>query len=345
MNSKWQVRMATRQTHKPILVLGAGSWGSALALLLHRQGVPVRWWTNALEQAQQVNTLHENPVYLPGVDIPHDLVLSDDLPALLDGIEDVLIVVPSFAFYETLLRLKSIRPQGLRLAWATKGLEPNKRELLHDVVASVYGADAPMAVISGPSFAKEVAVACPTAVSIACNNDDFLADLMQRMHSAFFRMYQNTDLTGVELCGVVKNVMAIGVGICDGLGLGANTRCALITRGLAEMTRLCVAVGGQAETAMSLAGVGDLILTCTDNQSRNRRFGLALGQGKSIESAQQTIGQAIEGYANAQQLFDLAEKFEVDAPIIRCLFDILYRNAPIQEQVAILMGRDARVEY
>ena len=330
-------------THKPLLVMGAGSWGTALAMLAHRHGNPVRWWTFDEAQAASVNAAGENTPYLPELPLPDDLRLSTDLPALLEGVDDVLIVVPSFAFTSTLELLKSLRPTGLRLAWGTKGLDRETHALLHDVVSSVYG-DTPMAVISGPSFAREVALEYPTAVSLASNDTDFADSLVSRFHGTSFRLYVNSDLTGVELCGVVKNVLAIGVGMCDGLGFGANTRCALITRGLAEMERLCNALGGQSQTAMSLAGVGDTILTCTDNQSRNRRFGLALGQGKSIDETKDSIGQAIEGYFNAQQLYDLARQYGVETPIIDCIYRVLYAGAPVAEQVDALMGRGAKSE-
>lgn len=325
--------------------MGAGSWGTALALLLHRHGIPVVWWTHNEAQAQTINATHENKSYLPGVELPSGLILSSDLVGCLDGVDDVLIVVPSVAFLETINRLKQLRPNNLRLVWGTKGLDVDSHHLLHEVVSHLYGPETSMAVISGPSFAKEVAVGVPTAVSLACNDPDFAADLVAMFHGSTFRVYANPDLTGVELCGVVKNVLAIGVGICDGFNLGANTRSALITRGLAEMTRLCLALGGQSQTAMSLAGVGDVILTCTDNQSRNRRFGLMLGQGISADEAKAMIGQAIEGYANARQLYELAQQHEVDTPIINATYRILYEGALIQTQVDILMGRDSKTEY
>lgn len=337
--------MVTQPTHKPILVMGAGSWGTALALLLHRHGVAVKWWTHNESQALAINAAHENERYLPGIDVPTDLKLSSDLEGALEGVDDVLVVVPSVAFLETINRLKQLRPNGLRLVWGTKGLDADSHQLLHEVVSHLYGPDMAMAVISGPSFAKEVALGIPTAVSLACNDPEFTADLVARFHGSTFRVYANPDLTGVELCGVVKNVLAIGVGICDGFGLGANTRSALITRGLAEMTRLCLALGGQSQTAMTLAGVGDVILTCTDNQSRNRRFGLMLGQGSTAEAAKAEIGQAIEGYANVRQLYELAMQYQVDTPIINATYRILYGGAPIQAQVDVLMGRDPKSEY
>ncbi|PHQ81492.1 MAG: glycerol-3-phosphate dehydrogenase [Coxiella sp. (in: Bacteria)] len=242
-----------QQTHnKPILVLGAGSWGTALALLLFRNGNTVRLWSYDPQQVAQLNTLHENPAYLPGIELPPDLFISNDLEALLDGVDDVLIVVPSCGFSDAVKQLKAIRPEGLRIAWGTKGLDPDTHQMLSDVVREIYHPDVSLAVISGPSFAKEVALLMPTGLSLAGNDDAFNSDLIDRLHSPMFRVYLNPDLIGVELCGVVKNVLAITVGISDGIGLGANARSAIITRGLAEMSRLCSALGGQEQTLMSL---------------------------------------------------------------------------------------------
>lgn len=339
-----------RRTNKPILVLGAGSWGTALALLLQRNAVEthsgheIRLWSYDAKQVETMTMLHENPVYLPGVEIPSDLVVSHDLAAMLEGVDDVLIVVPSFAFLDTLKKLKELRPQGLRLAWGTKGLESNTHHMFHDVVTAEYGADTPMVVLSGPSFAKEVAMSLPTAISLAGNNAEFTEFMRERLHSPMFRVYVNEDLPGVELCGVVKNVLAIAVGASDGMGFGANSRSALMTRGLAEMSRLCQAVGGSEKTVTSLAGVGDVILTCTDDQSRNRRFGLAIGRERSITAAQADIGQAIEGYNNLKPLYELAKQYNVDMPIVSSLYRVLYENADIKDEVLVLMARDPSSE-
>jgi glycerol-3-phosphate dehydrogenase (NAD(P)+) len=326
-------------------VLGAGSWGTALALLLDRTGNEVRLWSYDQEQVNMLNTLHENATYLPGIAIPESILVSNDLEAMLEGIEDILIVVPSFAFFDTLKKVKAVKPDGLRIAWGTKGIDPETHQLLGDVVTSHYGANTSMAVLSGPSFAKEVALGMPTAVSLAGNDEVFNNDLIARMHSEMFRVYHNSDFIGVELCGVVKNILAIAIGVSDGVGFGANARSALMTRGLAEMKRLCLALGGDENTLMSLAGIGDLVLTCTDDQSRNRRFGLLLGRERNIESAKKEIGQAIEGYSNTKQLFHLMHEHGVDMPIADCLYRVMYEEADIREQVEILMGRDPRAEH
>lgn len=331
-------------TQDPILVLGAGSWGTALALLLHANAVPVRLWSHDENQVALINKLHENPAYLPEMPLPQDLRISHHLVELLEGVNDVLIVVPSAAFLEVILQLKSLRPQGLRIAWGTKGFDPHSHLMLHDVVAQYYGKHTPIAVLSGPSFAKEVASLLPTAVSLAGNDEAFNESLIKRLHSRTFRVYLNGDVVGVELCGIVKNALAIMVGMSDGLGFGANARSALMTRGLSEMSRLCLAIGGRAETLMSLAGVGDLILTCTDDQSRNRRFGLALAKSHDVAVAIKSIGQAIEGYSNAKQLYQLAQQHQVTMPIIECLYRILYEGANVKEQALLLMERSPKDE-
>ena len=301
----------------PIAVLGAGAWGNALATLLARNGQPVRLWdVNAelIAQKQSENTIE-------------NLAPVTELKAAVADVRDVCLVVPSFAFRSVLQDLKSMMPDDVRFVWGTKGLNPENAGFLHEVVFEVFSKQTPIAVLSGPSFAKEVVQAMPTVVSLAGNNADFLNDLSQRFNSDTFEVDVSTDMVGVQLCAVVKNVMAIATGISDGLGFGTNTRCALITRGMAEMADLCAALGGDRDTVMSLAGVGDLILTCTDNQSRNRRFGLAVGEGLDAEAALKKIGESVEGYYNVNQLFDLAKNNQVEMPIAEHVYRILYKSA------------------
>lgn len=262
----------------PIAVLGAGAWGTALAILLARNGQHVCLWDHDTARLTVMKTERMHPWSLPGVPFPDTLSIALELEEAVRDVTDICLVIPSHAFRKVLVRLKSMVSLDVRFVWGTKGLDPETGSFLHETIASVFSPSTPIAVLSGPSFAKEVALHSPTAVSLACSDNAFLKSLTARFHNGHFRVYQNSDLIGVQLCGVVKNVMAIAVGISDGMGFGANTRCALITRGLAEMSRLCVALGGSRETMMSLAGVGDLVLTATDNQSRNRRFGLAIGQ-------------------------------------------------------------------
>lgn len=324
----------------PIAVLGAGAWGSALAILLARNGQPVRLWDH---DSKPLLKMQSERVFLD-VALPENLSIEIELENAVRDVRDICLVVPSHAFEKVLIRLKPIVSSNVRFVWGTKGLNPETGELLHHSVETIFSKNTPLAALSGPSFAKEVVMNLPTAVSLAGNNRDFLTSLSKRFNSDYFFVYFNSDLIGVQLCGVVKNVMAIAVGMSDGMGFGANTRCALITRGLAEMSHLCVALGGKSETVMSLAGVGDLILTCTDNQSRNRRFGLNIGKGLSADNALKEIGQSIEGYYNAKQLFQLAKKNNVLMPISDQVYKILYENGEARSILSKLLDQESVVE-
>jgi len=333
----------TARTH-PITVLGAGSWGTALALLLARNGQETRIWSNESDHVAEMRAERVNRRYLPEDSFPENLAVYDDLAASLADVTDLLIVVPSFAFHSVMNQLKPfIDCKKHRIAWGTKGLSDDK-SLLHEVVEQVLGPNMPMAVMSGPSFAREVAADLPTAVSLASNNKAFLTDLVTRLHSPHFRVYVNDDMIGLECCGAVKNVLAIGTGISDGLKLGSNARAALITRGLTEMGRLVHVMGGQQETVTGLAGLGDLVLTCTDNNSRNRRFGLALGAGKDRETAEKEIGQAIEGLYNADQVYQLAKAHGIEMPITHQVYRILHENLDPKTAVQALLERAPKSE-
>jgi len=328
----------------PITVLGAGSFGTALALLLARNGNQVRLWGNESDRMQQLKSKHENEYYLPGFALPDNMAVFTDLAKSLEGVQDILIVVPSHAFTSILKKIKPLVPDNVRIAWGSKGLDPQTQDLLHVRVADIFSKDTPMVVVAGPSFAKEVAANLPTAVSIASNNPEFCQDCVERFHNDRFRVYVNSDMIGVELCGALKNILAIAVGIADGLSLGANTRAALITRGLAEMSRLCEALGGHRTTLMGLAGVGDLVLTCTDNQSRNRRFGLAVGQGKTQAQALEEIGQAVEGLQNVKQVHLLSKKLHVDMPIVEQVYQVLEKGVSPSHVLSELLERAPKRE-
>lgn len=328
----------------PIAVIGAGSWGTALSLLLARNGNIVRLWGHERDEMALLQQQRENKHFLPGFSFPNNLQPCMELDEALDGVRDVLMVVPSHAFRSVLENIKKCGNADLRFAWGTKGIDAENLDVIGKVIAEVFSEDTPAAVLSGPSFAAEVAADMPTAVSLAGNDEQFLQDCVERFHSDRFRVYLNPDFIGVQLCGAIKNVLAIAVGIADGLKLGANTRSALMTRGLAEMSRLCEAMGGQQKTLMSLAGAGDLILTCTDNQSRNRRFGLSIGQGMESEAALQKIGQAVEGLKNAKQVHLLAQKFKVDMPITEQVYRVLYESASAQDVLTELLERAPKVE-
>lgn len=297
-----------------------------------------------LDLLEVMATDRENARYLPGVSFPPDLLAYPDIKECLDGVRDILVVVPSHGLRETLTTIRPILGPQTRVCWATKGFELHSGKLPHQVAAEVLGSDRPMAVLSGPTFAKEVAAGLPTAMTIAANDSDFAAALAEALSSDNFRAYTSDDMIGVEVGGAVKNVLAIGAGMSDGLGFGANTRIALITRGLVEMTRLGVALGAKQETFMGLAGMGDLVLTCTDNLSRNRRTGLAIASGKTAEEAQQDIQQVVEGVLAAEAVNEVAEKLGIEMPICRQIYRILYEGADPREAVGALMSRELKPE-
>ena len=328
----------------PIAVIGAGSWGTALALLLARNGNETRLWGNEADNQAFMQKYRVNERYLPEYPFPDSLVVTTTLAECVEGAQDILLVVPSHAFRIVLKELKDLVSSDARLAWATKGLDPKTKQLLHEVVKEELSPDTPVAVLAGPSFAKEVAANQPTAVSLAGNNESFILDCIERFHNDRFRIYVNDDMIGVQLFGALKNILAIAVGIADGLHFGANSRAALITRGLAEMARLNEALGGQAKTLLSLAGVGDLVLTCTDDQSRNRRFGLAIGVGADADAARATIGQEVEGLSNTKQVHELAQSLSVEMPIIEQVYNILMKGQSPKDVVAELLERAPKHE-
>lgn len=286
----------------------------------------------------------ENSRYLPGVSFPPNLKAYPDLEKCLDGVRDVLVVVPSHGLRDTLRRIEPLLGQQSRVCWATKGFELHSGRLPHQAAAEVLGSERPMAVLSGPTFAKEVAAGLPTAMTIAANNGAFAEELAKALSSDNFRAYTSDDIIGVEVGGAVKNVLAIGAGMSDGLGFGANTRIALITRGLVEMMRLGVALGARRETFMGLACMGDLVLTCTDDLSRNRRMGLALARGMSVEAAKEEIQQVVEGVLAAEAVKEVAGELGIEMPICNEVYRILYEGAAPREAVSALMGRQLRSE-
>lgn len=327
-----------------VAVLGVGSWGTALALTLAQNGANVHLWGHDAQEVAPLIAQRENRRYVPGIVFPATLRVGTDLASALADAELVLIVVPSHAYRATLQRLQPLLPTACGIAWATKGLEPSTGSLLHEVAEQVLGSAWPLAVISGPSFAGEVAHGLPTAVTVAATDQHYAHRVAARLHGANLRTYTSADMVGVELGGAIKNVLAIAAGIADGLGFGANARAALITRGLAEMTRLGLALGGQLETFMGLAGIGDLVLTCTDNQSRNRRFGLAIGQGMELTAALAHVGQVVEGAATAQEILRLAQRHGVEMPIIEQVEQVLYHGQNPRQAVEVLLARDLKPE-
>src|SRR5271155_421749 len=324
-------------------VVGAGSWGTALAIQCARAGHPPHLWGRDAALAESMRAARRNARYLPDAEFPPSLEPVADLAAALAGVRDVLVAVPSHAFRATLLAIEPLIEEYARIAWASKGFEMTSGLLPHEVAREVFGSR-PGAVLSGPTFAREVGAGLPTAMTVASRDADFAKELALRLSGPEFRAYTQSDIVGVEVGGAVKNVIAIGAGVADGMGFGANTRVALITRGLAEMTRLGLRLGAQRDTFMGLAALGDLVLSCTDDQSRNRRFGMALGSGESLAQAQGAIHQVVEGVPAARAVHDVAQRLDVDMPICREIYGIMYENKPVRDAVQALMGREVRSE-
>ncbi len=336
--------MATVNQTSPIAVLGAGSWGTALAIHLADAKHDVLLWGNEAEHIQLISEQRCNQQFLPDVSFPDSLQLTDSLEQALASPAWILIAIPSHAYRSFLQENAHLFTENVGIAWASKGLEVGTGKLIHQVIAEELPHCKKLAVMSGPTFAGEVARHLPTAITVASKSESFSQQITDDLHSGRFRVYLSSDLIGVELGGSFKNVLAIAAGAVDGLGFGANTRAALITRGLAEMMRLGEVMGGQRETFMGLAGVGDLILTCTDNQSRNRRTGLLLAQGKTQEQVRKEIGQEIEGIKTAKEVVKLARQYNVEVPISEQVYRVLYENCPIEEAVRTLLSRKSTQE-
>ncbi|WP_439437337.1 NAD(P)H-dependent glycerol-3-phosphate dehydrogenase [Salinivibrio costicola] len=328
-----------------IVVLGAGSYGTALAISLARNGANVVLWGHDSRHLAQLEIDRANQAFLPGVAFPDSLVLCADLSVAVNASRDLLVVVPSHVFGQVLGQIRPYLRADSRVCWATKGLEPETGRLLQEVAREQLGDSRSLAVLSGPTFAKELAAGMPTAISVSSPDPEFVRDLQETIHcQQSFRVYGNHDFIGMQLGGAVKNVIAIGAGISDGIGFGANARTALITRGLAEMTRLGEALGASRETFMGMAGLGDLVLTCTDNQSRNRRFGLALGQGEGVQAAQDNIGQVVEGFRNTKEVWALAQRAGVEMPIVEQIYQVLYQDKLAHHAARDLLARDKKSE-
>ncbi len=336
--------MSVADPGHPIAVLGAGSWGTALAIHLARAGHNVLLWGNEAEHIKLLSEQRCNHQFLPDFTFPDTLQLTADLAQALASPAWVLIAIPSHAYRPFLQKNAHLFTEDMGIAWASKGLEQGSGKLIHQVIGEELPQCKRLAVMSGPTFAKEVAENLPTAITVASESDDFCAELTHYLHSGCFRAYRSSDMIGVELGGSMKNVLAIAAGAADGLGFGANTRAALITRGLAEMMRLGKVMGAHRETFMGLAGMGDLILTCTDNQSRNRRTGLLMSQGKTLEQVHSEIGQAIEGIKTAKEVVELARKYKVEVPISEQVYRVIYENLPINEAVHTLLSRKSSKE-
>jgi glycerol-3-phosphate dehydrogenase (NAD(P)+) len=336
--------VSARELNVPVAVLGAGSWGSALAIQFARNGRTVRLWGRDRERLMAMAASRRNERYLGDTPFPASLEVETELRRALAGARDVLVAVPSTGLRAVLTQVAPLLLPEMHVAWATKGFELDTLLLPHQVAREVLGDQRRIAVLSGPTFAREVGEGLPTAMTVASPDAHYAQQLARELSSANFRAYSSTDIMGVEIGGAVKNALAVGAGLSDGLGFGANTRVALITRGLKEMTRLGVALGAHTDTFMGLAGLGDLVLTCTDDQSRNRRFGLLLARGLGAEAALAQIGQAVEGFAAASAIHAVAAAAQVEMPLCNMVYRVLYQQLPAQDAVRELMSRPIKSE-
>lgn len=322
-------------------MLGAGSWGTALALALAPRFEQVRLWSHDAERAHSMATARENKAHLPGFRLPHNLTVHSDSVPALKGAEIVMYVIPSQYLRSTARLFREHLPSEARLVSATKGLEEHSLCRMSEVIKEelTTGRERAVAVLSGPAFAKEIAAGELAALVIASESQTLAEEMQHALATPQLRLYASTDALGVEVGGALKNVIAIGAGVCSGLGLGSNTTAALVTRGLAEMTRLAVKMGGQPRTLSGLAGLGDLVLTTTGSLSRNRYVGVQLGQGQKLSEILRTINSVAEGVGTCRAAYQLGQQENVDLPIINKMHEVLYREKDPREAIRELMDR------
>jgi glycerol-3-phosphate dehydrogenase (NAD(P)+) len=325
-------------------VLGAGSWGTALSMQLVRSGARVVLWDWDTAHVEAMRLAGRNEQFMPEHPLPPGLTLETRLEAAVRAGDEILIVVPSHAFSGVVEQIRPWLASGQGIAWATKGLDPGTGQFLHEPAQRILGTERPMAVVTGPSFATEVAADLPTAITVAGTDPDYCGRIARALHSGNFRAYTSDDILGAELGGSVKNVLAVATGICDGMGLGDNARAALITRGLAEMMRLGRAIGAREATLIGLAGMGDLVLTCTGDLSRNRRLGLALGSGKTVDQAVRDIGQVVEGVKTSEEVWRLARRHGVEMPISEQVYGIIHDGRDPYACLRDLLSREQKQE-
>lgn len=328
-----------------VAVLGAGSWGTALAVLLARNGAITTLWGRDRDQMAAMAATRRNQKYLPDAEFPPTLALSADLAEAVRDADVVLVVTPSHAFAKVVAEIVPHLRAGVGVAWATKGFDPASGRFLHEVAADLLPPGTELAIVTGPSFAKEVALGLPTAVTVHSDSERFAQRVAQLLHSPKFRAYTGNDVIGAELGGAMKNVLAVATGVADGMQLGLNARAGLITRGVNEMLRLAAALGGKPETIMGLAGVGDLVLTCTGDLSRNRRLGLALGRGKRLREAVAEIGQVVESVETVNQVMRLGQAHDVELPITEQVQRVLSEAITPAEGLRHLLAREQKPEY
>jgi len=328
-----------------ISVIGAGSWGTALTHLLASKGVMVRLWGHEEDVIRQIRDSRTNKTFLPGVRLPRCVAATTSLREALEDAQTVLAVVPTQCIRGTFRKASPWLRTGATIVSASKGIEHRSLLTASEIYTELFGGGIRQAVLSGPSFAKEVAKGAPTAVTLATENDNEAARLQQLFNSPYFRVYTHRDMIGVELGGALKNVMAIAAGISDGLGLGHSARAALITRSLAEMIRLGVALGADARTFSGLSGLGDLVLTCTGELSRNRTVGFKLGSGMKLKDILESMKMVAEGVATSKSAYRLSEKAGVEMPIVAEVYKVLYRGKSPANAVRHLMSRSLKVEF
>ena len=329
-------------------VLGAGSWGTALAIHFAKQDVPTVLWAHRASHVKSMAVDRCNKRFLEEVPFPKLLTVSDDIASICKANRDLCIVVPSIAFVDVLTLIKPhINNKWHRIYWATKGFDKQSGRWFIDILNDEFGVDMPKGLISGPTFAKEVALGLPCAITVSADacNQNLIDDFVSRFHTPYFRVYYNHDMLGTELGGALKNVLALACGMIDGLGLGSNAQAAFITRGFSELLRLGKAVGTQEKTLLGLTGLGDLILTCTDNKSRNRRFGLYLGQGDDFETAKQKVGQVVEGVETVYSIQRLAKDYNLECPIVAGIHSVITEEHSVAEAMQLLLMRRPKEEF
>ena len=327
------------------LVLGGGSWGTALAFHLASKGLPVTLWVRDEKLGAMIASDRENRVYLPGAIFPESLNVSSDLSASLENTSFIVLAIPCQGVRETMSLLSSLGHTGLPIVSGTKGIEQGSLLMVSEIVSECYGSSPEQyAVLSGPSFAKEVVRNSPTAVVVASHSPAMAKETQSLFNTNYFKVYTRTDVKGLEICGALKNVIALAAGISDGMGLGSNSRAALLTRGLAEMTRLGVALGAKPATFSGLGGVGDLYLTATGEQSRNRTVGVRLGRGEKLPDILRDLGQVAEGVTTAQSAHMLALGCGVDLPVTRAVYRLLYEDATLKDVLRDVMDRPMKDE-
>ena len=328
-----------------IAVIGSGSWGTAAAGLLAAHASDVRVWAHSPKVAEAINRTHRNPRHLTDFDLPANVSASHDFARVLDGAESMVMVVPSSFLRGICEELKGLVPENLPIVVLTKGIEPGTHLLMADVVADVLGNPGRVAALSGPNHAEEICQGLISAAVVACQSEALAAYFQEAFVSQEFRVYRSQDIKGVEVCAAVKNVVAIACGICAGLGLGDNTLAVLMTRGLAEISRIVCAVGGDPMTCMGLAGMGDLVATCTSRHSRNRTFGEAFSHGESLEAYEERTGMVVEGARAALSTWELARELKIEVPLTNAVHSILYDGTGLGEAAQLLLDRDPHVEF